>query len=287
VELDAIRQEIATSAAGRLTALTLEGEPGIGKTRLLLTACELATESGCTAIAVTADEELRGPFVLARSIVGAPAALAAAREPETLAALTRCLDAMSGKDDPALASLPAEARLLRTFDLASVALRALATEAPLVILIDDLQWADDDSVRMIRYVIRAFGAGPLLLVFALRPSELALATEAVNLIADLDRIGLIRRIKLGRFTSAETGDLARGKPLNAIRRDSVGEQEPIAVEDSGHHSSRLNVDRGFDHRGDAGHDGACVGGNPGQSERRRGSWLPQLSRPRSRQVQWP
>ncbi|MGZ6267333.1 MAG: hypothetical protein ACXWNR_02055, partial [Candidatus Limnocylindrales bacterium] len=59
-ELDAISQELA-EAYGRLAALTLEGEPGIGKTRLLLAAAELASASGFTCVAITADEEIRGP----------------------------------------------------------------------------------------------------------------------------------------------------------------------------------------------------------------------------------
>src|SRR6187401_2895809 len=95
VEQDAIRQEIASAAAGRLAALTLEGEPGIGKTRLLLAAGEMATEAGFTTIAVTADEELRGPFLLARSILGSPEAIQVATErPETAEALARSLDSM-------------------------------------------------------------------------------------------------------------------------------------------------------------------------------------------------
>jgi hypothetical protein len=194
IELDAIRQELATATSGRLTGITLEGEPGIGKTRLMLAAGELAAEAGFTAVAVTTDEELRGPFLVARSILGSPATLAAAQLPETREALTRCLDAMSGKDDPSLASLPADARVLRTFDLAAVAFRALAAERPLAILIDDLQWADDDSLRLIRYVVRSVGASPILFTFAVRPAELALVTEAVNLLADLDRIGLVRHL---------------------------------------------------------------------------------------------
>jgi len=137
-ELDAIRQELATARAGRLTGLSLEGEPGIGKTRLLLAASEIASEAGFTTIAVTADEELRGPFLLARSIVGSPDALDAARSPEAAEALARCLDSMSGRDDPGLATLPPDRRLLRTFDLGAVAFRALAKERPLAVLIDDL-----------------------------------------------------------------------------------------------------------------------------------------------------
>ena len=217
-ELDAIRQELATARTGRLAGLTLEGEPGIGKTRLLLAAAEIASEAGFTTIAVTADEELRGPFLLARSILGSPDALGAARSPEADEALERGLDAMSGRDDPGLATLPPDRRLLRTFDLGAVAFRALATERPLAVLIDDLQWADDDSLRLIRYVVRSDAESPIFLMFAIRPEELALVTEAVNLFADMDRIGLLRRVRLNRLTQAETGELlahALGGPVDA------------------------------------------------------------------------
>ena len=46
-ELTAFAQEIR-AAADHLTAVTLEGEPGIGKTRLLLEACDLASKAGFT-----------------------------------------------------------------------------------------------------------------------------------------------------------------------------------------------------------------------------------------------
>src|SRR4249919_4263550 len=62
-ELDAIAQELH-EAAGRLAAVTLEGEPGIGKTRLLLAASELASRSGFACVAITADEEIHGPFLV-------------------------------------------------------------------------------------------------------------------------------------------------------------------------------------------------------------------------------
>ena len=105
-EQDAIRQELASAATGRLAGLAVEGEPGIGKTRLLLAAAEMASAAGFTTVAVTADEELRGPFLLARSILGAPEAIEVATErPETAEALARSLDSMSGQDDPGLATL--------------------------------------------------------------------------------------------------------------------------------------------------------------------------------------
>ena len=50
-EQDAIRQELASAKAGRIAGLTLEGEPGIGKTRLLLEAGEMAVAAGFATIA--------------------------------------------------------------------------------------------------------------------------------------------------------------------------------------------------------------------------------------------
>jgi tetratricopeptide (TPR) repeat protein/DNA-binding CsgD family transcriptional regulator len=206
-ELQAITQELATARAGRLAGLTLEGEPGIGKTRLLLAAAQQAAAEGFTTIAVTADEELRGPFLVARSILGSAEAATAATRAHTLEALGRCLDSMSGDDDPSLATLQPDARLLRTFDLGAVAFRALAAERPLAVLIDDLQWSDTDSLRLLRYAVRTDGASPILLMFAIRPEEFAFVTEAVNLVADMGRMGVVRRLQVQRFSQTETHDL--------------------------------------------------------------------------------
>jgi tetratricopeptide (TPR) repeat protein/DNA-binding CsgD family transcriptional regulator len=238
VELAAIEQEIASARTNRLVGLTLEGEPGIGKTRLLLAARELAERAGLTTIAVTADEELRGPFLVARSILGSqPAMDAAAGDPTAAEPLARCLGAMSGQDDPGLASLPADQRVLRTFDLGAVAFRALAAKGGLAILIDDLQWADDDSLRLLRYVVRADATNAILLILAIRPEEFALITEAVNLIADMDRMGVVRRLKLNRFTPTETreflGQVLGGPvdPSGASVMHTQAEGVPFIVEE--------------------------------------------------------
>src|SRR5262245_58807918 len=176
-QIAAIQRELE-SARARLTGVTLEGEPGIGKTRLLLAALALCESAGFDTIAVAADEELRGPSLVVRSILASASSDESAWGEEARAAASRALDAMSGRDDPGLASLPADQKLLRQFDLTALAIRALADERPLALFVDDLQWADPDSIRTLRYVVRSNPGSPLLLVFALRPEETALITEA-------------------------------------------------------------------------------------------------------------
>ncbi len=239
-EVTALEQELAAAASGRLVGATLEGEPGIGKTRLLLAAGEMATARGFTTIGVTGDEELRGPFLVARSIVGSVEALQAATSTPAEASLARCMDAMTGQDDPGLASLPPDRKLLRTLDLGAVAIRDLAALRPVAILVDDLQWADDDSLRLLRYIVRADAANPIFLLFAIRPEEFAFATEAVNLVADMERVGLVRRMRLRRFGQPETKALLQqllGASLNATSAAAMHAQSegvPFIVEEMAH-----------------------------------------------------
>ena len=72
VELASIEGELSPDRSG-MVCLTLEGELGISKTRLLLAIEELARTRGFVPIAVTADEEIRGPFLVGRSIFASPA----------------------------------------------------------------------------------------------------------------------------------------------------------------------------------------------------------------------
>ena len=203
VELAAAAQEFAPERTG-LRCLIVEGEPGIGKTRLLVAIEELSREQGFIPIGVTNDEEIRGPFLVARSLFGSPAALEAVAGAPAEQALQRVCDALSSIDDPSLESLSPDRKLVRVFDLAAVAFRELAAERPLTILIDDMQWADEDSLRMIRYMVRTAASSPIVLVLASRPDEVAFVNEAVTLLADVERMGLVRRLKLGRFSQLES-----------------------------------------------------------------------------------
>jgi DNA-binding NarL/FixJ family response regulator/tetratricopeptide (TPR) repeat protein len=216
-ELDAISQELR-EAAGRLASVTLEGEPGIGKTRLLLAAAELASAAGFTCVAITADEEIRGPFLVARSLFASSAIHDAAAGTPAEAAVRRVVEAISGRDEPGFESQSPDAKLLRAFDLAGVAVSTLAEIRPLALFIDDVQWADDDTLRLLRYVVRSDADRAVFLFLTIRPDEFDSVTEAVNFVADMERMGLVRRLRPGRFGTSETTELVRrvlGGPVEA------------------------------------------------------------------------
>ena len=235
-ELEAIAQELR-EASSRLAAVTIEGEPGIGKTRLLLAAADLAATSGFACVTITADEEIRGPFLVARSLFASGAIRETATGSPAEAAVGRAIEAISGRDERGLETMSPDAKLLRAFDLAGVAMSSLATVRPLALLIDDVQWADDDTLRLLRYAVRSDADRPIFLVLTVRPDEFAAVGEAVNFVADMERMGLVRRLRVGRFSSVETGELLKrvlGGPVegsSAAAMHVQSEGVPFIVEE--------------------------------------------------------
>jgi DNA-binding CsgD family transcriptional regulator/tetratricopeptide (TPR) repeat protein len=206
-EIGAIEEAVDEARQG-IAGLSLEGEPGIGKSRLLHAAAEMAAAHGFATVAVAGDEEIRGALIIARGIFASDSLRDGASE-RAVKALDHACDVLSGVDESGLGGLAPDDRLLRVIDQATIALRMTALERPIALLLDDMQWADQDSLRLLRYVIRTQPTLPLFFAIAIRPEESALTQELVTLLADMDRMGLIRRIRLTRFRHPETAELLR------------------------------------------------------------------------------
>src|SRR5687767_1263797 len=219
-ELEAIAEAL-TASRGRLIALSLEGEPGIGKSTLLAATADMAVDAGIIPVIAAADEELRGPLLFARELFASDSLRDAAQEAgelEGLDEMARSITSRAGDDD----GLTRDERLLRLFDQAGIALRSVAKSQPLALLIDDAQWADQDSIRLLRYVVRTSASAPIFLAFTTRPEEMALLPELVNLFADLERVAILRRLKVGRFRQAESGALLKHLLGGDVDLNAVG-----------------------------------------------------------------
>ncbi|GGM03586.1 AAA family ATPase [Dactylosporangium sucinum] len=137
-EIDRLRSCVAGLVDGVGGCVWIDGEPGIGKSALVRRLLEMAAAAGC------------------RSRTGR------ARPADHTAAyrsLARCLSARLPAGD---ASVAAEQRLL---DL----VERLCAGGPAVVVLDDLQWADDASLLTWRRLGERTGTAPLLLVAACRP----------------------------------------------------------------------------------------------------------------------
>lgn len=236
-ELEAISDALSASR-DRLIAASLEGEPGIGKSTLLAAAAEMAVENEFAPVIVAADEELRGPLLFARELFASDSLRAAARTAGQLDAIdevSRTVNAGGAGQDAE--GLTRDERLLRLFDQASIALRSVAKAQPLALLIDDAQWADQDSIRLLRYIVRTSASAPIFLAFTTRTEEMALVPELVNLFADLERVAILRRLRVGRFRQAESGALLKhllggDVDLNAVATiHAQAEGVPFIVEE--------------------------------------------------------
>ncbi|MDX1579653.1 MAG: AAA family ATPase, partial [Gemmatimonadota bacterium] len=215
---EVVVEQIGDVAGGSgLRAVILEGEAGIGKTRLLEAAVDLAVgaEQPFVPLQVSADEELRGPFLLFRSLLSSPRVAAMAREVMALEPLDRARDAISGGSGAQASELSPQERRLRIFDEVTSAIAAIARERPVALFFDDLQWADEDSIQLIRYLVRTLPTAPIFLVMTIRPYSSS--SGAGKLIADLDRMRVTQVLRLDRLGRAETAELIRsllGAPVD-------------------------------------------------------------------------
>ncbi|MBP2335973.1 DNA-binding SARP family transcriptional activator/tetratricopeptide (TPR) repeat protein [Saccharothrix coeruleofusca] len=161
-ELDLLRRAVTDVAAGRGRAVWLAGEPGVGKTALLTAGLAGAAEFGCQVASVAVDE-LAGRFPLRVLLDGLEVT---GRSPDPRrAALARALADPAEAAPPWAASDPVALAAERV--LAFVA--ELCARAPLVLVVDGLQWADEVSVLVWRQLLRLVDELPLLLVAAARP----------------------------------------------------------------------------------------------------------------------
>jgi hypothetical protein len=216
-ELKAIEEHLTAATAG-LRAVVLEGEAGIGKTRMLEETIEIARAAAnpYLTLDVSADEELRGPFLLFRSLLSSPRVAAIAREAMALEPVDRAREAVGGRGTDINENLSPQERMLRIFDDVASAIAALTRERPVALLFDDLQWADEDSIQLIRYLVRTLPSAPIFLLITIRPYSES-SSGAGKLIADLDRMRVTQVLRLERFSRPETSELLQnllGAPVD-------------------------------------------------------------------------
>ena len=199
-ELERLGQLWKEAAAGELRVALLAGEPGVGKTRLAAELAGRVHADGATVLAGRCDEDLGvpyQPFVEALRHFVDHAPLVSGRLGRYGGELTRLVpelsDRVPGLSVP-LRSDP-ETERYRLFDAVAAWLTVASAEEPLLLVLDDLQWAAKPTLLLLRHVARA-GGGRILVLGTYRDTELTHDHPLVELVADLRRQGPVERLSL-------------------------------------------------------------------------------------------
>jgi DNA-binding CsgD family transcriptional regulator len=230
-ELAALRAALDEAREGRGGIAMLIGEAGIGKTRVAEELMALARASGASVANGSCYEDDAaasfGPWTQVASQVvstlgrdqlsdrlGAGAAALAEVVPAVRWALP-------DREQPAVLS-PEETRL-RVYE-AFAGLLLTAPDEPLVVVLEDLHWADAASLDLLRHLARGFATARLLVVATYRAEELELAHPLARTIGAIERFVHPIRLRLGPLGREDTAALVEalaGGPVGARLRDAI------------------------------------------------------------------
>ena len=196
------------AATGEGALVLIAGEGGIGKTRL---AAELASRARpLTVLYGRCDEDESTPFglwveVLTRLLVANPeidVETTLAGEGPVLARLIPELrDLVPGL--PEVTSGDADTDRNRLFAAVASVITRLAARAPLLLVLDDLHWADSSSLTLLRQVARGDALRRVLIIGTYRDTELADEHPLADLLGDLERDRPAVRLRLGGLDTAD------------------------------------------------------------------------------------
>jgi DNA-binding NarL/FixJ family response regulator len=237
-DLAVLHRGFGNAVDGAPTALLVEGEAGIGKSRLLR---EFAAE-----VADRADVH-----------VGWCLDLGAARTPYgPLTGILRSLVATVGADEvreavgvgaealgmllPELVSVPTERERTspeRLRDAIATLIETAASRAPQVLIVEDLHWADESTLAILSFLLRTLTRGRVLLLLSCRTDDVRRGDAVSRFIAEASRARLLERIALQRLEADAVRTLAEqitGHPLSDGALERVQERAegvPFFVEE--------------------------------------------------------
>jgi DNA-binding CsgD family transcriptional regulator/tetratricopeptide (TPR) repeat protein len=210
---------VATPPAGR--TIVIGGEAGIGKSRLAGAVIDLAVERDYAALIGACLPTGSGSVPYA-PFVEALRELTRSVEPGRLAGLLGPAREEIGRLLPEIGRPAAPGRATpvdpieadragqgRLFEAVLTILERLAREQPIVLAIEDVQWADVGTRSLITFLSRNLRRQPVLLLLTVRTDDLDPLLPTVRMLAELERQPWVERIELGPLGRSDVASLLR------------------------------------------------------------------------------
>ncbi|MHB8534742.1 MAG: ATP-binding protein [Sulfuricaulis sp.] len=230
---------IARLTAGAGHTVLIEGEPGIGKSRLMREVARYAHDQDLPTLATNCYAiERATPYqpvidLVTRAFDRISATALRTLAPVSLAELAALVPEVGERfpDLPRLSNDFPEARQARLSRAVDQLLEASRGGRPAVLMVDDIQWADEASVQVLHYLARHAAQRPVLVIYAYRDEAVDSDERFAQLVESLHRDTAARRVSLARLGYADTEKIVAA--LAGTNIDAPGLAERLHRETEG------------------------------------------------------
>ena len=223
---------------GRHQIVLIGGEPGMGKTTLATEFARTAHAAGAIVLFGRSDEDLSVPYgpwaeALTHLLSHAPRDLLATLTPlgGSLVRLAPALATQLDGSDGAALSDPEAARYM-LFGAVASALRTVGEIAPVVLVLDDLQWAESPSLLLLRHISTSEPMR-LLVIGTFRESDVAAGHPLADLLGALHREQGTQRIALRGLDDVELLAMMEEAAGHELDEDGLALRDALVAETDG------------------------------------------------------
>jgi len=230
--------DVMTDGQRRVTLIA--GEPGVGKTRLAAEVAQAAYDDGAIVAFGRCDEDLAVPYqpwveaitaLVTDSSDGDLARWCATFGGDLARLIPLVADGVSGLPAP-LGAEP-DAERLRLFEAVVAFFVAVGETVPVVLVLDDLHWADKGSLLLLRHIARATRGIRTLIVGTYRDTDLDRSHPLAEVLADLRRETGVTRVSLAGLSESEVEGLVGATSGGDLNAESVTLAHDIYAETDG------------------------------------------------------
>ncbi len=217
-ELDRLRSAFDQTLSGAGRVVMVVGEPGIGKTRTVMEVETHARMRGAQVLWGRAHEASGAPAYwpwvqalrshIATSDEGQLRSELGSGASEVARIVSDVRERLPDLPEPAAVTDPESAQF-RLFDAVTAFLRNASTNAPLVVVFEDLHWADRPTLLLLQHLAREIARSRLLVVGTYRDADLDRQHPLSATLAEMNREQLFERVFLRGLTRDEVDTYVR------------------------------------------------------------------------------